>query len=687
MGPHRTRFLAPLPLAWVAAPLLLLAAACSSGTPVDPGGNGGAVDAGTPPADAGASACAADQKLCNGACVAAGPDNGCGMALACDACTPPEGGSAACVSSYPSQPSSCTAACPDGSKACDGSCVATTPANGCSAQGCAACALQNVAPENQRCSSGGCDYAACDYGFEDLDGNRANGCEAAFCPLFDKRCPSLACHTQDDPSVGCSDPGCRPCDSTNGVARCAPGAQMFEYKCDLDCANLHKKCDGRCVPATDPQWGCASDSCTPCALANVTGAYCSLFTAACDYQACAEGWEDRDGVRSNGCEALAGCFAGQKTCGSTQRCMNDPGYGCSDAACTPCSWPSSLQGQPACLSTGDTYTCGLRCNAGYKSCGGDCVAATPAVGCNMSGCNPCTARLQNVLVSTIVCGGAGGCDYGQCQAGFEDLDGDRANGCETRNPKTVKLAALQLWVRGDVGLEPTDSGIRWRDQSGRGNDLIGQWGEHCTKDPETGEFLCNRMGPPAIAENFNGSGRRYVSFGTAFAGHAETSWPIDALYDGPYTVFVVAGRQSGQTLRFATGTGSACSGDCRNTELAIGYRDGTRYTFDQHANGLDVPIAAYPGSGLQVHRAVARFDDARGHSLRVTDAAGGVQSAANANLEPLRRPLIPNLRVGRSSWQAEAMNGGVAELIVYTAPLSDAEVAVVEEYLRRKWRF
>ena len=78
-------------------------------------------------------------------------------------------------------------------------------------------------------SSGGCDYTACIYGFEDLDGNRANGCEAAFCPLFDKRCPSLACHRPDDPSVGCSDPGCRPCDSTNGVARCAPGAQMFEY--------------------------------------------------------------------------------------------------------------------------------------------------------------------------------------------------------------------------------------------------------------------------------------------------------------------------------------------------------------------------------------------------------------------------------------------------------------------------
>jgi hypothetical protein len=593
-----------------------------------------------------------------------------------------------CTASYPSQPTSCTPACAGGQKACSGACVTATPANGCGGPGCTACELQNVAAGNQRCTSGGCDYAACDPFFEDLDGNRANGCEAASCFLFSRRCASdSACHTMDDPSVGCSDPGCRPCDATNGVARCTPGAEFGQYACDIDCANLHKKCGGRCVPATDPQWGCAADSCTPCAMANVTGAYCSLSTANCDYQACAAGWEDRDGVRTNGCEAIAGCFAGEKSCSGTQRCNNDPSYGCSATSCTPCPWPESLQGEPACLTTGDTYTCGLRCNAGYKSCGGNCVRATPAVGCSMSGCSPCTARLQNVVADTIVCGGAGGCDYGRCLPGYEDLDGDRANGCETRGPATVQAAALQLWVRGDVGLEATSFGIRWRDQSGRGNDLVGDRGQQCYQDADTGEWLCNAAPAPSIAESFNGSGRRYASFGTSFAGHASTSWPIDALYGGSYTVFVVSGRRSGQELRFATGTGGACVDDCRNRELSIGYRDGTRYTFDQQFNGLDVPITAYPGSGLQVHRAVARFDAASGHSLRVTDGAGVVHTAANTNREPLRRYVIADLRVGRGATSTDAMNGGVAELLVYTAALSDAEVAVVEEYLRRKWRF
>ena len=319
--------------------------------------------------------------------------------------------------------------------------------------------------------------------------------------------------------------------------------------------------------------------------------------------------------------------------------MNDPGYGCSDAACTPCSWPSSLQGQPACLSTGDTHH--LRAalqRRGLQVLRRGLRRGDARGGLQHEQLQPVHgAAAQDVLVSSIVCGGAGGCDYGQCQAGFEDLDGDRANGCETRNPKTVKLAARSCGVRGDVGLEPTESGIRWRDQSGRGNDLIGRW-ERAVREGRDREFLCNQMGPPAIAENFNGSGRRYVSFGTAFAGHAETSWPIDLLYDGPYTVFVVAGRQSGRALRFATGTGGACSGDCRNTgspSATATARASLRPARQRPGRAPSRPTrlgaAGAPGGGALRRRARPL--------LRVTDAAGVVQSAANANLEPLRRPL------------------------------------------------
>jgi hypothetical protein len=441
---------------------------------------------------------------------------------------------------------------------------------------------------------------------------------------------------------------------------------------------------------SDPHWGCAADSCTPCALANVVDPSCSLHTGGgCDYKSCAEGWMDLDGVRSNGCEAIAGCYVGQKTCPGGERCLSDPTSGCGGTSCSACPWPPSGQGEPTCASSGSGFTCALKCHPGYKACGGDCVRATPQVGCSEPGCVPCSERLENVVASTIVCSGSGKCDYGLCKQGYEDLDGNRANGCETANPRAVRIGRLQVWFRGDRGLSTDSYGeVLWRDQGPWGNDAYGVKGTQRVEDEEGYVTECYRTTGPSIGTNFHGTPHPFVRFSTANSGYARTKSSLEAITGGPYTLIVVGGRMTDAQLRFAVGMGVGCVGKaCRNTILSLGYRDNTRYTFDQQENGLDVPVAPYPG-GVQVHRAVARFDDTVGHTLRVTSASGQVQEASNSNLEPFN-PIYSfgkELLIGISPAAYKPMNGGVAELIVYDVALTDAEIVQVEAYLK-KWGF
>lgn len=123
----------------------------------------------------------------------------------------------------------------------------------------------------------------------------------------------------------------------------------------LACAGETKRCDGRCVPTTDPATGCADPTCTPCAVPNGEA---SCADGACTLQACGLGWGDCDGDPVNGCE-------------------------------------TSLRTSPE-----HCGRCGRRCEAGSVCSGGTCergqVAATRAwLGAHVSGF--CAAAYNQVL--------------------------------------------------------------------------------------------------------------------------------------------------------------------------------------------------------------------------------------------------------------------------------------------------
>lgn len=82
--------------------------------------------------------------------------------------------------------------------------------------------------------------------------------------------------------------------------------------------------------------------------------------------------------------------------------------------------PSSPDAAPA--TQGDAAGCA----GNQKRCSGQCVGADSVVfGCASLGCEPCA--LPHAVAK---CGQAGACAIANCEAGFDDCDGQAANGCE-----------------------------------------------------------------------------------------------------------------------------------------------------------------------------------------------------------------------------------------------------------------
>ncbi len=68
-----------------------------------------------------------------------------------------------------------------------------------------------------------------------------------------------------------------------------------------------------------------------------------------------------------------------------------------------------------------------RCAAGQKACSGSCVGTNdPEYGCGRADCTPCSLA----LATGSTCSPDGGCAPKGCAAGFDDCDGNPANGCE-----------------------------------------------------------------------------------------------------------------------------------------------------------------------------------------------------------------------------------------------------------------
>lgn len=228
------------------------------------------------------------------------------------------------------------------------------------------------------------------------------------------------------------------------------------------CAVSNTLCNNKCVAQDDPSFGCGNPTCTPC---NINHAMAACNAGACVVKKCAAGFADCNGDPADGCEAdlsdVAHCGACNVACsGSSGVCSR--GGGCSSSC--PSSQPTQCgstctdtRSDPSrCGSCGNacptpsngTATCsggrcGAACSKGFHSCGGACVSVASVATCGPS-CSPCPTAANAVPT----CDGVG-CGF-NCTTGFADCDKVAANGCEV----SLLTSAASCGVCGKVCAAP-----------------------------------------------------------------------------------------------------------------------------------------------------------------------------------------------------------------------------------------
>ncbi|MEM9071574.1 MAG: hypothetical protein AAGE52_23910 [Myxococcota bacterium] len=224
----------------------------------------------------------------------------------------------------------------------------------------AGCARNDECPAPERafgvCTDGICGFE-CEPGFEDCDGNPANGCEANLrstgtCGACDVLCAGeeLCDSTQMTPVCSetcdgtvCGDEcvdtrtnplRCRRCDNECSVPPGAQQATCADAICGFVCEAERADCNGI------PEDGCEIDTeedvdhCGECDAAcdttNVSDVECRM--GACGVVACEDGFDDCNGDAGDGCEAeLASDPTHCGACGNT--C--EVGTNCVEGVCDP----------------------------------------------------------------------------------------------------------------------------------------------------------------------------------------------------------------------------------------------------------------------------------------------------------------------------------------------------------------
>jgi hypothetical protein len=166
-------------------------------------------------------------------------------------------------------------------------------------------------------------------------------------------------------------------DYTTSGAVVEPGSEGGTSGGPGTCTGTQKSCNGACVEKSDPNAGCATAVCTPCAAATNAAPACKA--GGCSFT-CNAGFADCDGNPANGCE------------GKTSSDVNNCGK-CGDPCGTANTSPAN---PPLCMAGKCTFACKLT----FKHC-----SAVNATGCE-----------TNVDNDPLNCGACGhSCLGGACK--------------------------------------------------------------------------------------------------------------------------------------------------------------------------------------------------------------------------------------------------------------------------------
>ncbi len=219
---------------------------------------------------------------------------------------------------------SCVPTCSSGYGNCDGS-----DANGCerslnSLTNCGSCGTTcSRSHATATCATRSCAIQSCNGGYDDCNGNDADGCETSL-------------HTTSD---------CGSCGSSCNLAHATPTCPTGSCRV-ASCAGGYGDCNGSasdgCETSLRTNSNCGSCG-SPCNLAHA-GASCA--SGACGITSCSSGYDDCNGTASDGCETSLHTTSDCGSCGSS---------------CTVAN------GTPSCSSG----TCAVStCTSGFGDCNG-----------------------------------------------------------------------------------------------------------------------------------------------------------------------------------------------------------------------------------------------------------------------------------------------------------------------------
>lgn len=169
------------------------------------------------------------------------------------------------------------------------------------------------------------------------------------------------------------------------------------------CGDGKKLCSGECVAMDDPRYGCAAESCEPCALTNTKVHSCNA-AGKCSVEQCASGWDYCH--LDQGCtvdplspDTCGGCAVrGGKNCGAQEVCSE----GLCKNTCAPVAEKTITNCNRSCV---DLSTHPRHCGACATEClptpGGSaaCSASKCAIDCdqNHAHCNGNAGTCESLL--------------------------------------------------------------------------------------------------------------------------------------------------------------------------------------------------------------------------------------------------------------------------------------------------
>lgn len=543
---------------------------------------------------------------------------------------------------------------------------------------CGACnnACPSGAHATAMCSSGAC-RITCDSGFGDCDGDPRNGCEvdlhrsSEHCGRCSNRCGGganaspvcagglcgLSCNAgfaDCDVSLanGCeadlnnSVNHCRSCGNVcaapaSATATCSAGA------CDFRCEGGTVRCGAQCVRPDDPAFGCGT--CAACASAP------NAASMACGATGCVP----------------ATCVAGYKLCGNRCVAIDDPAYGCTSSSCSMCAPAAGAQSMQ-CLAG----SCAVgTCNAGYKLCGNACVSLTsPQYGCSSGSCLACNP--QN---AAAICNGAGFCDYSTCNVGWRDLDGNRANGCETAAPS--QIPGLRVWlsarepgsftVTNCLGDLTQQCVTRWTNLADASNPATPTGSSPLAWQPSANGSATSVLINGNFAFTLGGT-THPAYFGPS--GNSNFDLGLGAIVNSNYTVYVVdSPGHYGESYPLACRPNSIFD---TNGAFHLGASSATQLRLGHYNNDLNF-TTNHAGP-----RILIATQSSTGRTLTRVNAMGTV-SASDGNTALVNR--AGGCTIGRGLDDVNKYSGQMFEVLVFNRALTVAEQNTVRAYLNRRY--